>query len=205
MHRDGRIETRSGNWHDLFNALCWLAWPRAKAALNALHVQQAQADQTAPRRGAARDLATLFDESGAVLACSDPALTALLRDFRWAELFCARRAQVLAGMRCFVFGHALLDKARAPYKGLTAHALVLPVRRDFLSLPAAQQVGRLDAMLAEWFAESSNLDGTRRLSPLPLTGLPGFCKDNANPAYYDDINVFRAGRARNGNMTRLTA
>src|SRR6478736_4963870 len=30
----GEVQTRPGNWHDLFNALVWLAFPRTKAILN---------------------------------------------------------------------------------------------------------------------------------------------------------------------------
>lgn len=35
--RTGEIETRLENWHDLFNALAWVAFPKAKAAINAQH------------------------------------------------------------------------------------------------------------------------------------------------------------------------
>src|SRR5947209_15208983 len=34
----GEIPTRLENWHDLFNALAWITYPRAKARLNAQHV-----------------------------------------------------------------------------------------------------------------------------------------------------------------------
>jgi hypothetical protein len=33
----GEVATRPGNWHDFFNALVWLTFPLAKAALNARH------------------------------------------------------------------------------------------------------------------------------------------------------------------------
>ena len=33
----GEVQTRPQNWHDLFNALAWLTFPRAKAALNQTH------------------------------------------------------------------------------------------------------------------------------------------------------------------------
>ena len=40
LHLDetGEVETRPGNWHDLFNALAWITYPRAKTAINAQHV-----------------------------------------------------------------------------------------------------------------------------------------------------------------------
>ena len=197
----GEVETRAGNWHDAFNALTWLAWPRAKAALNAVHFRHALADGS--RRGAARDLATLFDEGGAVIACSDPALAALVREFRWKEAFCERRAGVLARMRCYLFGHALLDKARAPYKAMTAHALIFPVPEDFFSQAPAQQISGLDAMAAAWFADDANLASTAQLAPLPLLGFPGFCEASKNRGFYDDVTAFRTGRMRIGSMTAV--
>ena len=35
----GEVQTRPENWHDLFNALVWLTFPKAKAAINARHYQ----------------------------------------------------------------------------------------------------------------------------------------------------------------------
>jgi hypothetical protein len=34
------VATRPCNRHDYFNALAWLAFPHAKAALNAIHVRE---------------------------------------------------------------------------------------------------------------------------------------------------------------------
>ncbi len=198
IHREACVETRPDNWHDCFNALSWLAWPQSKAALNALHVREQDAAETTipAKRSPVRDAATLFDEGGAVLTCSDSALADLLRNFRWRELFCMRRADAVAQLRCYVFGHALLDKARSPYKGLTGHALIFQVPQDFLGLPEALQLGRLDTLLAAWINEPANLRSTHCFAPLPLLGLPGFCDDNTEPAYYDDVSVFRPGRSR---------
>ncbi|MBN3821090.1 DUF3025 domain-containing protein, partial [Paraburkholderia sp. Se-20369] len=35
---------------------------------------------------------------------------------------------------------------------------------------------------------------SRDLSPLPVLGVPGWCAENAEPAFYDDPAVFRSGR-----------
>jgi hypothetical protein len=198
VHREAVIETRPGNWHDVFNALAWMAWPLAKAALNAVHVRDMQNAGAVGRvqRSVARDLATLFDEGGAVLACAEPALAGLLREFRWRELFCTRRAEVLSRMRCYIFGHALFDRARQPCKGMTAHTLIFPVTPAFFHQAPALQVAALDSMIAGWFGDAANLDSTRRLAPLPVFGFPEFCADNAEPHYYDDAKVFRPGRVR---------
>ncbi len=49
----GEIDTRADNWHDLFNALAWIAFPRSKAAINAQHaaILAERGDAEALRRG----------------------------------------------------------------------------------------------------------------------------------------------------------
>ena len=36
----------------------------------------------------------------------------------------------------------------------------------------------------------------RKLSPLPILGVPHFWADNAHPKFYDDSQVFRSGRRK---------
>jgi hypothetical protein len=206
VYFEGRVGIRAGNWHDFFNAIAWLAWPRVKAALNQAHVRglrQAPAWREPGGRGTARDSATLFDEAGAAVACADGELAGLLRDFRWKDLFVSRRAGVQDRLRCYIVGHSLMDKALAPYKGMTANALVFPVAPDFFSRPVAEQVEILDGLLAAWFAEPAHLDAAGPFSPLPLLGLPGYCGGNADPSYYDDAATFRPGRMRMTNQDGL--
>ena len=49
----GEVPTRGDNWHDWFNALCWLSWPRSKLAMNARQVAAINGDEF--RRGPRRD------------------------------------------------------------------------------------------------------------------------------------------------------
>lgn len=64
----GELQVRERNWHDLFNVLAWLAFPRAKAALNERHYHALNAQRAAgaPNRGPAQDALTLFDEGGVI-------------------------------------------------------------------------------------------------------------------------------------------
>ena len=48
VHESGAVETRPESLHDWFNALCWLAFPRAKARINAMHAS------AIPREGGRR-------------------------------------------------------------------------------------------------------------------------------------------------------
>jgi hypothetical protein len=185
---DGEVATRldgAGARHDLYNALSWLAWPRAKARLNALHAcALADAGPGAPR-GPLRDAATLFDENAALWVGTDASLEAALRGFDWASLFVEHRARLHASVRVHAFGHALLEKLDAPYKAITAHAW--PLR-----CPPDTPAHALDAALAASL-EPGALD-TRALCPLPVMGLPGWCAASEDPAFYNDAAVFRPGR-----------
>ncbi len=79
----GEVQTRPESWHDLFNALVWLAFPKTKAVLNGHHYDEIRARRGERLRGTARDVLTLFDEGGIVVAAAAPELPALLREFRW--------------------------------------------------------------------------------------------------------------------------
>ncbi|MGI9046951.1 MAG: DUF3025 domain-containing protein [Burkholderiales bacterium] len=190
----GEVQTRAENWHDLFNALVWLAFPGIKAALNARHHDELQAcaGDGPGNRGPIRDALTLFDESGVIIACANPGLARLLREFRWKELFWARRAETIAGMRFFVFGHALYEKALAPYPGMTGHAVMLDFDHCFMQLAMTAQRAVLDARLGDYFS-SGALD-KRAFLPLPVLGVPGWADENAHETYYDNGACFRPGR-----------
>jgi hypothetical protein len=191
----GEVQTRPGNWHDLFNALVWLAFPKTKAVLNRHHRNEIIARHGEPQRGTARDVLTLFDEGGVVVAAADAELSALLREFRWKELFWARRAEVRRSMRFHVFGHAIYEKALEPRKGVTAKALILEVEPGLCDAPTERQVARLDARAAAYFSEPRALVSTRSLAPLPILGVPGWEPANEREEYYDDASQFRPGRA----------
>ena len=148
----GEVQTRPDNWHDLFNALVWLAFPKTKAVLNRHHYEQIRARSAETQRGTARDVLTLFDEGGVVVATPDATLSALLKDFKWKELFWVRRADVRRDMRFHVFGHAIYEKALEPYKGVTAKALIVAVPRGLMDASTEQQLAEIDARAARYFS-----------------------------------------------------
>jgi hypothetical protein len=191
----GEVQTRPDNWHDLFNALVWLAFPKTKAVLNRRHHEQIIARRGERLRGTARDVLTLFDEGGIVVGAARTTLSSLLRDFRWKELFWTNRAEVLRSMRFHVFGHAIYEKALEPYKGVTAKALIIDVGPELLRAPTERQLAELDVGAARHFSGSDALASTRSLSPLPILGIPGWDPANEREAYYDDASQFRPGRA----------
>jgi hypothetical protein len=190
----GEVPTRAASWHDLFNALAWLAYPRAKAVVNRRHCEELRRRRGELVRGTARDVLTLFDEGGMLVACAEPSLAALLRGFRWKDLFWHRRDAVRTRMRFHVFGHAILEHALALFRGVTAKALIVDVTDAEIAQPTEALNALLDARAAEYFARPDSLASTRTLAPLPVLGIPGWTPDNEDPAYYDDVAHFRPGR-----------
>lgn len=188
----GCVETRPGNWHDLFNALAWLAYPRTKARLNSLHA--AEIPREGGRRGRLRDMLTIFDEGGAVVACADPGLAEMIRGFRWRELFWEQRARSLASLRFVVFGHAVLEQSLAPWAGITCKALIVQVGRALIDGPLAGLVAALDAQAADWLAAHAVGGSPKALAPLPVFGYPGWLPGSAQAAFYADTRYFRALR-----------
>ena len=176
VYETGRVETRPDNLHDFFNALAWLAFPRTKARINALHA--AQIPREGGRRGRLRDLLTIFDEGGAIVQCDDTALIAVLNEMRWKELFWQKREKVRAAMRVVVFGHAVLEKALEPWPGITCKAIVVPP-------------GDPDLHAQAWFAQLGPEATPRSLPPLPIFGYPGWFPGNERAEFYDDARYFR--------------
>ena len=183
--RTGEVKTRAQNWHDLFNALAWVTFPRAKAAINAQHVSilQERGEAEAKRRGPERDALTLFDESGVIVATDDAVLTQLMLDFQWKELFWRRREQLAQRARFFTFGHALYEKALAPYIGMVAKTVFVPFAAD---------AGEADALLAEHFRDRSRFPRAGSMAPMPVLGVPGWDERNRDEAFYDDESHFRS-------------
>jgi len=180
VFESGRVHTRSGSRHDLFNALCWLAFPRTKARINALHA--AAIPHEAGRRGRLRDLLTILDEGGALVACADASLNALIRELRWKELYWEQRARVRDAMRFVVLGHATLEQALEPRPGITCKALFIDPARD------------ADTQAAEWLGRLAADASPRLLAPLPVFGFPGWLPEGERGEFYDDARFFRALR-----------
>jgi hypothetical protein len=160
------------SWHDFFNALIWLAWPRAKAALNS--VQHEALNTPGDQRGPISDAATLFDESGLVLVAPDAGIAALLRVKQWRQVFWEARPAWQAA-RLYVFGHSLLEKSLQPAPGMTGKCLF--IEADTRAIPAASVPAWLDERVAlDW--ECRRIMRPSDLFALPIQGVPGF--DAAN-------------------------
>ena len=196
----GQVPTRTDNWHDLFNALCWMTWPLAKAAINAQHaaILAERGAEERKRRSPERDALTLFDEGGIVVASSDPGLLRLIRDLEWKPLFWERRADVEARMKFFVFGHNCFEQSLAPYVGMVSKTVFIPVDELFHLLPIEVQVPRVDDLLSRHFASRTRFVSPKSMAPLPVLGVPGWHFAAQDEAFYDDTDYFRTSREADG-------
>lgn len=174
LFETGQVQTRPQNKHDLFNALAWLAYPKTKARINAMHA--AEIPHEGGKRGRRRDMLTIFDEGGAIVACARE-VAELVRQARWRELFVERHRD----FRIAVVGHAVLEQAlqlsARPRLGLTCKVIFADPARD------------LDAQAARWLATRGT--SPRDLPPLPILGYPGWYPGSGQPAFYSDESYFR--------------
>jgi len=176
----GCVATRTDNLHDWFNALVWLAFPRTKARLNAMHA--AAIPREGGRRGRLRDLLTIFDEGGALVVSDDAGLEELVRAMRWRELFWEQRERLKRAMRFVVLGHAVLEQALAPRPGITCKAIFVSPRRP------------LDDQAAAWLAGCGAHATPKDLAPLPVFGYPGWLPASGKAEFYSDERYFRPAR-----------
>jgi hypothetical protein len=199
----GGVPTRE-NLHDLFNGSIWLTFPQSKALLNRYQAQAIDEAGISGSRGRVRDTITVFDENGAVLVTTEPAIGEALANFDWQNCLVQPRGlwdhpmqpNANAKAAVYIFGHALLEQLIEPRKPLCAHTLILTVSPKFFSLSTPQRMAQLDQILAVKLAEILQDEAVtpRVFSPLPILGVPHYWPENANPSFYDDTFVFRSGR-----------
>ncbi len=183
IFKTAQVPTRDG-LHDFFNGLCWHRFPLAKRHLNQLQAAEIQAQGISATRGPVRDALTLFDENSVLMHAPDEVWSALqARD--WLKLFVDLREQ-WQHVHLVLFGHALVEKLVTPYKSITGHVYRI-----------ASEVNPHDeAALDAWLVQDLQPAklATKPYEPLPVLGIPGWCADNAERAYYEDTHVFRPKR-----------
>ena len=106
---DGRIPTRERSWHDTFNVLAFVEFPRSKAALHRRCLELQRARERKPPRSREEDALTLIDETSLVFAGTAEALADLQRARAARELGEIDRVIRARAIHVFVLGHALLE------------------------------------------------------------------------------------------------
>lgn len=184
------IPTRSGSWHDFFNAGIWSRCPRGKSTL-----WRRQRAESRARHGAARtrvqDWLTHFDECGLLVHSDRKDILHAIRALSWRELFVERREELVRHARVWCFGHAVLEALREPFVGLMGKALLC---HDASFDPGARPDELLQAA-DRWLAEQLAQSTLPPLYALPVLGLPGWHAPNERPSFYDQPRYFRTGAA----------
>ncbi len=199
IYLSGEIQTRINNWHDFFQVIIWCNYNNTKSIINKMHYQALSdryyVDGHNSKRSATENSLTLFDECGAIIVSSNPALLQQVKDFDWQGLFLTNRDCFDRNIKCFIFGHALYEKCLNPYLGMTAHCICLLVEADFFSLQLAQQKKVVDQLSCEYFKQHGELS-PRELNPFPLLGVPGWDVRNTDPVFYQNKDYFRSARKK---------
>lgn len=179
------------NLHDFFNGLAWLRFPLTKRHLHHLQAGCLVSQGVGATRGALRDALTVFDENAAFLR-APAALWEALRAQQWHRLFVELRAQ-WASAQLVVFGHAALEKLVQPRKPITVHVYAPEAifRQNFLEKTGS--IAQLDGDVSQ--SLNAHELAAKPFTPLPVLGVPGWWRENADFSFYDDASVFRPRRA----------
>lgn len=194
ISQTGKIATRN-NFHDLFNGLIWLNYPKTKAILNYLHHQDIEKLGVKATRSPLRNALTLFDENGGIVVSCDKPLLNDLQKFHWQTVLWHQRQKWLEDktIQFFSFGHALLEKLMQPRKNICSHVLLLQVLPDFFIASIEEQRKKIDTFLSQIFLKITLQP--KIFQPLPVLGIPDFCLENRCQIFYQDSQVFRLPRA----------
>lgn len=207
IFEDNVVPTREHSWHDLFNALIWLQFPKTKALLNTLHIDDIQEHGTHPRTPR-RNRITHFDECGVVIATEEQhlkeanRLLAELANHNWMYVLYDNKSQFEAVFHTAIFGHANYEMLLSPFIGLTGKWLSVAVPNGFSSLCDAQKNAVLDDCLLKRIGGLDNFNQAQILKPVPLLGIPSWFNEQTR-AFYANQQHFRPLRENAKPTTQL--
>lgn len=196
IYLKGELQTRLENWHDLFNATAWLQFPKIKSALNSLHFENSKTRVAGTNRSPLENAIALFDECGAVIVTDDEKYLDLIRKHEWKEVFWHNKEawgtnNSKPSIQCYVFGHAMHEKALTPYIGMTTHTIMLKRDSNFFQKSYQEQLQEIDQIISNIWLDNK-IEKTKDLQPLPLLGVPEWWADNQDEVFYSNESYFRA-------------
>ena len=194
IHQQNIIPTRPDSWHDLFNGLIWLQFPKTKSLLNQQHVEDIELNGLSPRTVRRNNL-THFDECGVILTYQkDSIAEQLIKDLamhKWQSVFIENRPTWGKELKSYIFGHANLEMLLQPFIGLTGKWLALEVDSQFAGLRYGEQLTQIDELLVDFIKKTNVFVEKKPMHPIPLLGIPGVWDANNNPAFYANTDYFR--------------
>lgn len=189
-----RVMTREYHWHDFFNNLTWLSFPKLKWAIIKRVCQEFSQDSAKMRTGR-QNLLAHFDECGMVICSDKPQILEDIKAFRWKKLF--RQTSNLQ-QHCLpvIIGHGLLEKSLSPYIGMTAKAILLQVCADFFTHSNLWQLKYIDEKIAHFIQSENFPDSPQSLQPFPMLGWPTWHPENHTEKFFENTHYFREERKR---------
>ncbi len=190
IYEQGLILTRPNNWHDFFNAIVWLNFPKTKGLLNEWHYFENKIKQNKARTNL-QNAISHFDECGMVILSDQPELFDLIKQHQWQEFFCKNKETVKNHIRCIVFGHSILERLLNPYVGLTSKCLFFNVNSQQLQQENTELLKYTDQFCYEYLVSNKKSFSSQILQPFPMLGMTEIV-EKGNDGYINHQNYFRA-------------
>ncbi len=188
IYHNGKIPTRNASWHDFFNNITWLVFPKLKRAIVD---KMCQDPFEIGARTSLQNTLAHFDECGIVICSSEPHFFKFIQNHQWQDFFC--QYDIAKSCLPVIIGHGLMEKALNPYIGMTAKAIFLDVEAQFFSLDTLQQNKIIDEKIAQFILSEDFPTQPKALHPFPLLGWPAW-HENQDEAFYNNKNYFREKR-----------
>ncbi|MGE3319057.1 MAG: DUF3025 domain-containing protein [Candidatus Berkiella sp.] len=190
VYHQSLISTRLQNWHDFFNNVTWILYPKTKWAIIQKSYEENVNKPSLKVRSKRQNLLAHFDECAVVLCSDRPELFEDIKAFSWKKFFFETQ-HLTSHAWPLLFGHGLLEKAIRPYIGMTGKAVFLPVNSDFFTLPINARLALVDEKLSTWILSENFPSEPKSLHPFPLLGWPNWHVDNRDATFYDNRDYFR--------------
>ena len=185
----GKILSRN-NFHDFFNMLIWLNFPKIKKSINYIQFLQfnnKNSKMIKGKRSLQSDAATLFDENGVILVSYDSLLIDLIISRDWKKALFKNKYNFFKYTQVYIFGHSLFEKLISPYKSITGHLWIFRVSKDWFNLDPEERKKNIDKNISKKLIDGFS---QKDFYHLPILGIPGW-SNNQNLEFYEDKRVFR--------------
>ncbi len=196
IYLKGELQTRENCWHDFFNLIMWLTFPKIKGMLNRLQYQSLQHRQE-KNRSALENFLTLFDENGLVMVSANEKLLELVKQREWKSLFWNYKHLFNQEIGCYILGHSIYEKLLNPYVGMVGHALLLLVEKEFFLLSREKQILEVESKIYERLRSRNHdhssfcSDTPKSLYPIPFLGFPNWHPLADRESFFNDEKYFR--------------
>lgn len=195
------VMTRAQHWHDFFNNLTWMLWPKLKWAIINRYVSEQQATLT---RNSRQSFLAQWDECGILIFSANPRVTQRIFEHNWSELFFEKKAD-LSLLEVIVFGHGFLETGLMPYIGMTGKAVIIEVTEDYFQLSLNEKILFSDDIISQFILSDACYNSPKCLQPFPILGLPQWHAKNAQADFFENTKYFRPKRNTSVESVALNA